>query len=433
MAVDFSLLPPEEPLPDDPPSRLVWPIVFVVMTLAGVLAVLLLWPKNLPTNTWKFWTSLILFPVGVPALIVLCRFSCHEGRKLDVELRNEATRKYNGHVFDLARFPFALVGAAYRFSGDQAKQSIESIRNGAVTLTTQEPVAREGEATKARWLVVPKVELKPGTKEDDRNRHRKVTEWLFAEMLDELAPQIHVLPTRLGLRVHLISSNELTHLENVELWQACWRERQFRPADVAVAGAEFETLDLMTLDHWLDQVNEGRCREVKLIVATQLHPLLSGTPPAGTAEAGASVLLVPHMLASRHEMQRMANLHRPVRGPFDVSNGALSHTLKWANVTAAEIPGGWQTGLDATQAGALREPAVKLGLTAPATDLDQTVGHTGVAAPWLAVACAAASLSGDAASEIVFAGNEDTVDCAVLRRGSGERAAESAAARSLAA
>jgi hypothetical protein len=114
MAIDFSLLPPEEPNPDDPPSRLVWVIVFFVLVLAGVFAVLLLWPKNLPTQTWKFWTCLILFPVGIPTLVVMRRFGNYEGLKMDIELRNEATRGYTEHVFEVASRPLALVASAHR-------------------------------------------------------------------------------------------------------------------------------------------------------------------------------------------------------------------------------------------------------------------------------------------------------------------------------
>jgi hypothetical protein len=413
MAVDFSLLPPEEPNPDDPPSRLVWVIVFFVLVLAGVFAVLLLWPKNLPTHTWKFWTCLVLFPVGIPTLVVMRRFSHYEALKMDAELRNEATRGYTEHVFEVASRPLALAASAYRFSSDPTENSVDRIRGGGVTLVTQPPIARDGEPAKARWLVVPGVELKPGGKEDDLNRHMKVTQWLFTELLEDLSSKIHALPARLELDVHLVVSGGLTQLENKALWQECWRMRKLRPARIAEAAVG--EADLAVLDAWLDEAVEGGDRRARLIVAIQLHPLLNSSPPTGMAEAGAVALLMPHLLADQYAIPVGAHLHRPVRGPFDQSNGALSHALKWANVLAAKIPGGWQTGLNATQAGALREPSVKLGLTARATDLDQTVGDAFVSAPWLAIACAAASVSSEAASQIIFAGQGQTVDCAVLR------------------
>ncbi len=178
--------------------------------------------------------------------------------------------------------------------------------------------------------------------------------------------------------------------------------------------------DAEAIDVWLDHVSEGRRLEARLIVAIQLRRLLSAMPPAGGAEAGVALLLLPDVMASQYEVVRMANLHRPVRGPFDQSNNALLHALMWADVAAADISGGWQTALNAAQAGQLREPAVGLGMKTRATDLDQTVGNAGVAAPWLAIACAARSLSSDTQSQIIFAGSRESVDCAVLKHVSQE-------------
>jgi hypothetical protein len=413
MAVDFSWLPHEEPIPVDAPSRLAWMIAFVVMVLAGGFAVLLLWPKNIPTHTWNFWMCLILFPVGVPALIVLRRYSVYEGRKLDIVLSNEAIREYKTRVFEAASVPLALVGAAYRFSADAGQNAIEGVRTGALKLETREPIARGGEPAKGRWFVAPEVACLPGGKEDDLNRHRQLTQWLFTELLNELTAAIQALPRRLDLSVHFAVSSGLTHQENETLWQACWRERQLRPVRLAEAAAQAE--DLTMLDAWLDQIIEASCQEARLVVAIQLHPLLSEPPPVGAAEAGVALLLAPDAQAERFNVVRSANLHRPVRGSFDQSSHALLHAMKWAKVAAADIPGGWQTGVDAAQYGQWRKPAVQLGFTAHPTNLDQSVGYAGVAAPWLAIAGAAASLSETVQAQLILAGQAESLDCAVLR------------------
>ncbi|WP_167561870.1 hypothetical protein [Caballeronia zhejiangensis] len=71
MAVDLSLLPIEEPEPDDPRSRFFWTVMFLALLLVCVFAVLLVWPKNMPTAPRKFWTSVTLFPVGLGTLASL--------------------------------------------------------------------------------------------------------------------------------------------------------------------------------------------------------------------------------------------------------------------------------------------------------------------------------------------------------------------------
>ncbi len=322
----FSLLPSEKPLPENSPSRLVWTITFFVLVLAGVFAVLLLWPKTLPTQTWEFWTCVVVFPLGVSTLVVMRRFAHYEGHKLNIVLSNEAARGYNAHVFEVASRPLALVGAAYRFSVDPKEDAVESVRAGSVQLKTMAPLARDGEPTKARWLEVPGVNLHPGTKEHDRRRQRDVMKWLFAELINPLVAQVQTLPSGLDLRVHLLVSGEMTYTESEALWQECWREHSLRQVVVTEMTAPD---DAEAIDVWLDHVSEGRRLEARLIVAIQLRRLLSAMPPAGGAEAGVALLLLPDVMASQYEVVRMANLHRPVRGPFDQSNNALLHALMW--------------------------------------------------------------------------------------------------------
>jgi len=416
MAVDFSLLPTERPLPNDPPSPLVWTVVFFVLVLTTIFVVLLCWPKNMPMRTWQFWTALSAFPVGIASFVVLRRYSVYEGRKLDIVLGKEAIREYNERVFEAASAPLALVGAAYRFSADAEENAIEGIRRGALKLETQETIACDGEPAKRRWLIVPEVACLPGEKDDDLKRHRTLIKYLFTELLNDLTASIQALPARLDLRVHLAVSSGLTHQENQTLWQECWREHQLRHASIAKMAAQ--PVDLMALDVWLDQIIETSSKEARLIVAVQLHCLLSESPPAGAAEAGVALLLMPDAQAGRFNLVRIANLHRPVRAPLDPSTQApsyaLSHALKWANVAATDILVGWQTGVDATQYGQWRKLAVRLGLTAHPANLDQSVGYAGVAAPWLAIACAAASLSRQEPAQLILAGQDESLDCAVL-------------------
>ncbi|WP_155888423.1 hypothetical protein [Cupriavidus sp. WS] len=413
MAVDFSLLPTEEPEMTTRPSRVVWAIAFLAMALGGALAVLLLWPKHLPTHTWRFWLTLALFPVGLPTWIVLRRYGHHEGRRLDVLMRNEAIRRYNAHVFAVAARPLAVLGAAHRISSDRNENALAGIQAGTVRIATQEPIANEGDPVRARWLDVPGVQPVPGGKERDEVRHCEVTRWLYSELLDELSVQIRALPLQTGLGICLWVSGGLRRQDYVALWRKAWQERRFRAMEIV---EETEPTSLRVLDDWLDEIAGQGERHARLIVAIQLHPVLSATPPSGAAEAGVAILLMPDEPASRLAVMRQANLHRPVHGPFEQSNDVLSHALKWGDITAAGIKGVWRTGLDAAKAGALHSEAMKMGLGAQPVDLDQTAGHAGTAAAWLAIACSAGTLSGGAPNQLVFVGEPDGVDVAVIRR-----------------
>lgn len=414
MAVDFSQLPAEEPFDGSPPSKLVWGIAFVVMAAIGVGAVLLLWPKKMPANTWQFWATLGIFPIGIPGFIVLRRFSSYEGSRLDVELRNEAARKFNEQVFNAAGIPLALAGAAYRYSADKKENAMGSVRQGSAMLKTQIPLAADAEPVKARWLTVPKMKEEPGTLHDDFIRRQLVTAWLFDELLGDLLPQLQALPTSVPLTVQLWIANGHKHAQNQSLLEDHWYAKLNRTLKVA---PEAEApADLKTLDTWMDAVLEGADSHAMLIVAIQLHPLLAGSPPADAAEIGAALLFVPDGLASQHKVSRIANLCRPVRGPVAQPADALSTALRWSGVSAEQIKGGWRTGLDAKYAGALREAAIRLDLPVRAIDVDQVIGHGGIAAPWLTLACAASALVNDATEQIAFVAQGEQLDCAVLRQ-----------------
>jgi hypothetical protein len=414
MAVDFSLLPPEEPPPDVRPSRLFWTIAFFLMVLAGIFLVLIFWPQGVSTRTYKFWTCIVLFAVGIPVLIVLRRYGIYEGRKLDAALSNEAAQAFNARVFSAASIPLVLIGAAHRFSSDHKENAAEYIRSGSLTLKAQNSITKTGDTVQARWLTVPGMQVNQGSKEDDRRRSRQVTAWVFGELLDELAPHILALPSRVPLTIGLCASNGFAEEENQRFWQECWFARSLRPVEF-VSKAELPT-NLMALDRWLDETLANNRQRAMLLVTVQLHPLLAGTPPAGTTEAGSSLLLVPASLAQQYQIPRIAYLHRPVRGLLNQPGDALSNASRWAGVEPVQIVSGWQTGLDAAASGVLREAAVKLRLTARTTNLDQTVGYAGIAAPWLAVSCAASLLTDETNEQMVIHGQENDVHCAVMKR-----------------
>ncbi|MEV8645943.1 hypothetical protein, partial [Mesorhizobium ciceri] len=85
MALNFNALPPVEPVPDTSPSRTVWLVVFLVLTLIGVLAAILLWPQRESTRGLWFWVCITLYPAGIAVFIVSRRYSAYEGRRLDAQ------------------------------------------------------------------------------------------------------------------------------------------------------------------------------------------------------------------------------------------------------------------------------------------------------------------------------------------------------------
>ncbi|SAL17044.1 hypothetical protein AWB69_00902 [Caballeronia udeis] len=258
---------------------------------------------------------------------------------------------------------------------------------------------------------MPSVKLAAGPLTADKKRHIEVAKWLFGELIGDISKTIKALPQRISLDIHFVVSSLLSIEERDGLWNDKWEEFGLRRADIAINDSE---VDLMMLDRWLDRTIETAETKARLIVAIQLNVLQSKSPSPGSAEAAVALLLLPQFAATRHALISTANLHRPVRGGFGQANEVLRPALKWAGAVAAEIKGIWETGFDATQWGQVVSESGLLGLRNNATKMDQSIGFAGAAAPWLAVACAAKSLSGNEPRQMVFAGSEHTFDCAVL-------------------
>jgi len=235
MPVDFARLPVEETFNVKPPSVLRWAVVFIVMAVLGGVAVLWLWPEDMPTDTWRFWITLIFFPMAVPAIVVLRRFACHESRRLDVELQNAAVNAFNARVFHAASIPLALIGSAHRFSADPALNAAQALQSGALKLTTRTPPARNATPVNARWLEVPDMPAEPGTINADVERAHQLTAWLMNDLLEQLAPRLLTFPMPVPLIARLQVDNALPDDANRALWEASWGARSLRSIPVETA------------------------------------------------------------------------------------------------------------------------------------------------------------------------------------------------------
>ncbi|WP_041680315.1 hypothetical protein [Cupriavidus necator] len=413
MAVDFSLLPTENTEAVARPSRILWAIVHLATASVLALGILRFWPAQLPTNTFKFWVTLIIFPLGIPLFVVLRRYSYFEGRKLDAEMQREAAHEYNEAVFAAASRPLILLGSAFRFSAERRENASSAVRSGSVNLTTRDALASDSDPVKARWIEVPGGKL--DSEMDDSARQVAVTRWLYSELLADMAKAIRALPSRSGIEVSLWLSGELDREAYVALWQECWTERRL-PSSMQIADEDTPS-GIGIMDDWLDRIVAEEATQVtRLVVAIQLHPVIGNSPPTGTCEAGTALLLASDVLVRKHALTACASLHRPVWGDVDAPEAMLANALKWADVTAEKIPSGWKSGLSVDQSSKLHEAARQLGLEATPTDIDQTIGYAGVASPWLALACAVDALSEQTPCQIIVTAEQRTMLTAVVRR-----------------
>ncbi|RQR42161.1 MULTISPECIES: hypothetical protein [unclassified Burkholderia] len=412
MALDFSRLPPEEPIPDTPPSRFVWTIVFLVLTLLGVFAVLILWPPAEPTRTPWFWVSVTVYPVGFAALVASRPFSMYEGRRLRVHAWNAACKQYTESAFERESVPVLVLGTAICVTENDVENDVDAIVAGTLKLDARASTHEENGSMKARWLAPIDARLA----KNDSERQEIVLDWLYGRLLNDLSASISVVPAELPLRVWLDVSGYTGEMDAIELWRKKWSDRKFRSAHADRAP---ESLDLMAIDSWLDDERGPLTRRASLVISITLRNVIAEEPADGTAEAGVGLLLASVPVASRFRLQPVAALHRPRMSSDGDLDHALTYALRWGSVDPGAIGALWTTGFDGQTVGRLHATLRQVGQekasgeAAREFDLNRTVGHVGASAGWLAAACALHQTKASSTSQLVAQRLEDRTFVAV--------------------
>jgi hypothetical protein len=138
------------------------------------------------------------------------------------------------------------------------------------------------------------------------------------------------------------------------------------------------------LDSWLDSVWEVPA--ALLVVSV----VLRDAPLDGEGEAIISQVFTNRPLS---DFPDAVYLHRPEKGSHTTMAKILSRALLWAAVSPAAVKALWLSGETLQTDGALNEASAQGGLTLNPKDdclvINQVIGDTGVAAPWIAAALAA--------------------------------------------
>lgn len=411
MPVDFDKLPPEEPVPDDPPSRLVWTIVFFVMVFAGVFLVLFLWPKEEPTRAPWFWVCVFVYPLGIASFVVLRRYSVYEGRRLDAIVWNEARKEYVDEVFEQASQPLAILAASYRFASDAKEDAFAKLLDGSVMLEPRVAPKPDARPVNARWFEKPDADEDGVRFDTDDKRRRHVMAWAFGAVIDEVADAVRSMPPDLKLTAQLVVPGTARTEEIAASWHAQWQKVDGRMLKAEVLP---DIADLMYVDTWLDRVEQNSDQEARLLVIVQLNAVLQAMPPDGSAESVVAILFVPEAVRRKFNLASVALMHRP-NGTSDCSvDAALARAVQWGKVQTSEIKGVWRGGVDGATANATTAALARTSIGTKPADLDYMVGHAGEAAPWLSMAFAAKAAARDGSTQLVVATSQTKACFAVV-------------------
>lgn len=418
MPIDLNQIPPKAAPVSRGSSVFVLVIVFVVLVLFGVAIALFAWPRTRSTGSSTFWLTVFVAPTLAAFVIALIPYWWHAGQLRKVTSRNELRDQRKADLFAYASRPLAVLAANLYVSPSREENDINTIASGKLVLTAR-PLPDQSRNARARWLKAPAFEEGQDAATYDEVRQRLVVQESFRQLLEDLTPVLMTFPRSVPLYVNLGVDTLLPEGDCEAWWKEEWVKRGFLNARLEVTQG---SASIMRLDDWLDK--GGRERDfASLTVVVQLHPLMSDAPPQQSAEAVIALLLAPDELAQGYGLRRVACLHRPNAGTLSSLGHTLKYACAWGRTTIGEISHIWQTGLN-EDSGKVLADEVRDATTegrseshsTPLHDLDVTTGRGGVAATWLALACAAKYVPWARTPQLVVGLDGDAVEMAVVRR-----------------
>ncbi|POR53585.1 hypothetical protein B0G62_103157 [Paraburkholderia eburnea] len=387
--------------PPEPPGLMVWLVIFLLVVIAGVIAMLVTWPNGQPTNTLWFWVRLLVLPAFAGCLAYGLRELYFEQEADRFEADKEQLEADRSEAVQFAREPLAILDSAYLSA--MGSHNVAKDIAGEVQALESRKSSGSGDAVRHTRLASA-----------DNPAFGSRYEACFVELLERLDETLRVVPEHAPLEVYLQLQPDTEWAPIHDAWQNCWRAFGHRPVEAALLSLRD---GVMALDTWLDVRGGTGLEKFALFVAVQLHSI----PQVNGAEAAVALLLGWVPLAQRSGLTPKALLHRPVSVGVGTINDAVARSLMWGDAEAEQVSDLWQAGLDqGDKAGLLKASSdLQSGISLTDSfsgvhDIDLAIGNPGAAAAWLAIALAA-EFAGQMTTPQMVASRESSLRLAVVR------------------
>ncbi|MBV8273421.1 MAG: hypothetical protein JO067_14230 [Cupriavidus sp.] len=413
MAVDFSRLPKEIPVPEKGPKPLAWSLIFITLAVLGIVISLWSWPRDSETRTAWFWVCVVVFPVCLSAVIVLRRFSHFHKRRNEALAFNAAIKGYHTAVFDAASIPLAVLASAYLLDADETGNSFDAIRKrGDSPPTYQSRGSRE-------MIVASHIEPDAAALSfDDQARQRAVLSWVLQSFLARIHQPLAAVPEQVPVVVRLEVESALDRSAVLEAWEelpASARPARLTDQPLCEPSGGIDLVDTI-LDCRVPAVRDV----VTVLISVKLNNAREADPDPGSWEAACMMVFCPAHLAREYQLPVAGWFHRPqAESGAPPDEGALHHALRWGRTDANSVGGVISAGLKGEAASRLRTGLRKAGRTgeaevSPGFTLDALADMPGPVAPWLASALALEQATLSGSPYIVGTQNNESVLLAVL-------------------
>lgn len=320
MPVELHKMPEKVSLPE-PPDKIRWLIIIVVVFLAGAAISLYFWPKDVTTHSAWFWFCTLVIPlfVGI-ASYALCLRS-YENECDRIHWWNHLHQKqYDTQVNRGQRYA-ALLGKAYITSVANNKLASVLLGAGSQLQSQYSPFLQRSLMT---------AQLKPYPLTFSESEYVSRLEIYLSQLIRMLQPDLSAVPGNLSIRIHHDGTLESAQIRM--LWEKLY-DASNPMAEIAIeSGGD----GLMWLDDWLDK------QERQLSLSVEIN--LFGEIKDKHAESVSALLLAsPEWVSEYGDEHVSAVIHRPA--VVDDDNNAFNDALLWGELDAGDKFSVWRSQL----------------------------------------------------------------------------------------
>lgn len=366
MPVELRKLPEKLTLPE-PPAKLRWLLIILLITVLGVMLALYLWPQGMSTHSAWFWFCTLVVPLLVGATCYALRLRAYENERDRINYWNRLHQEQHDIQVEKGQRAAGVVGKAFITPIARNKLASALLNYGSQLQSTYFSHLQQTLTT---------ARLEPDIFHFSKESYRTRLSEYLGQLLRMLEPDLRALPES-AITVRIRHDGALDNALVVQLWQSLCPGSY----NINEVVAQTDTDGMMWLDAWLDR------REAALVLSVEINLFIE--PRNFQAESVSALLLASPQWLAHHDVQPEAVIHRPVISTQDAST--LEDMLRWGQLSADEPHTLWQAQVDNEALTRVLQQAESIGYSVGQNEgynLDDVFGKPAAATGNITLLCA---------------------------------------------
>lgn len=343
---------------------------FIALAIMLAVSIILMRIFGLYVDNHYFWLIALCVPITLWVIVAACRLSIWMLKDMKANGFDKYREAWILSETGRARRALQVLNVSFITGhlADRQNEVVNEILSNASIIAAQPD-----------WQGTEGVRMSRIAVSMDDSPSSLITR-LFDQLTGNLSLLLALCPDQTSLAVAFDISSMVPHSEMLRLWEEAWAESEI-PFPVEYLDGSGPGI----IDNWLNI--HFKENAMLLVVALQVAPVNAHN----SAEAAVALLFGNRL--TQESISPLALLHRPDPSPVGELESGMRMAAYNVPVNDGIIKHLWLSGLNDRQhaevvihqnkppAGAVDGDAV--------INLDNTVGHAGAAAPWLAIAAAA--------------------------------------------